>query len=827
MNFLGYMGKLSLRRFIPLFLFLAFCVAPRYAAPWYQGLTIKSIVFSGEHTVKLATLNDIASKYVGKKYNLTVDTELQNDLYGLEYFNLVTIDVSKAPGTAGGIILKVKLQERPSVVRVIYKGNKKIKTAALKEVVLIKPGDIAAKAKVRSDARSIKALYMGKGYLDATVNGMLITDKTKNTSQVVFTIKEGLQTTIAAIIIKGNKIFKTSTLLNQMKTKKAQAFHKGILKQSVFRDDLSKLVAYYANRGFINAKIVSHTTKIIKDKKGRNRMIITITLSEGARYLYGGLTVSGNTLFSTANILAIVPMERGDVFNKALMDKAISNITDKYLELGYIYNTFNTTSRRDEATKTIFYTMKITERPRGHIGKIIIKGNTKTADYVIYRELPFAEGEIFSKKKLMEGLANLYKTDYFKKVTPEVKPTNDPGLMDVVLTVEEKQTINIYFSLSISGGDDFPLSGGLKLSDSNFLGQGLTFGGAANFSPTSQDFSLNFSSPWLAGQRVTLGTTFSYSHSSENTAPQDLDGNGVPDPYTSWDEYEASDETVPDQYEMQYSENNFALGVNSGYSWVLPDFSRVGIFGGYTMNFSYIYYNSDIFSPFDKSIRENHDSWLFNDVIYAKFVFDSRDIPSEPTKGVLFTEKISYGGLTPLANQDYIQYVTRIDTYYPLIILPITDSFSFKMIFRFQSALSYLGKNFTGNGVDVDQNGFYIDGFFIGRGWDVETGGKILWDNRAEIHFPILGSIGSIDFFLDMVGLWANNRDFAQMQSSDFRMDVGGGIRLTSQFPIAFYVVKKFKVMNNGDVDWNPESNTTLGGSGINLVITFNLDPYQ
>ena len=131
----------------------------------------------------------------------------------------------------------------------------------------------------------------------------------------------------------------------------------------------------------------------------------------------------------------------------------------------------------------------IVERPRAHIENITVKGNTKTKDKVILREIPLEPGDVFSKAKFVEGIGNLYNLQYFTTVTPETPRGSTDGLMDLVLNVEEGKTADISFGLSFSGTANFPISAQIKWTEKNFMGTGQTLGLDSTFSPDPAEAS--------------------------------------------------------------------------------------------------------------------------------------------------------------------------------------------------------------------------------------------------------------------------------------------------------------------------------------------------
>ena len=135
-------------------------------------------------------------------------------------------------------------------------------------------------------------------------------------------------------------------------------------------------------------------------------------------------------------------------------------VTDLYFESGYTSNYFNPQVSKNTETKEISVAFTIVERPRSHIENIVLKGNEKTKDYVILRELPIESGDIFSKTKVTNGLRNLYNLQFFSAIVPDIVAGSEENLVDLVLNLEEQSTTAIEFGVTFSGiadPDAFPV----------------------------------------------------------------------------------------------------------------------------------------------------------------------------------------------------------------------------------------------------------------------------------------------------------------------------------------------------------------------------------
>ena len=145
----------------------------------------------------------------------------------------------------------------------------------------------------------MKALYLDKGYSDAAVTASFVPGDTPTTVKAVFVVTEGVPTTIKEIHFSGNTLASESTLRGLMKTKAQFLFDSGVFQESKLEEDKAAIVAYYTDHGYVDAKI-DNITRTIQTQQGRNYLVLTIYLTEGDQWKYGGMKITGNTVFSDA-----------------------------------------------------------------------------------------------------------------------------------------------------------------------------------------------------------------------------------------------------------------------------------------------------------------------------------------------------------------------------------------------------------------------------------------------------------------------------------------------------------------------------------------------
>ncbi len=828
------------------------------AKEWYQGKPIRDIVFKGLSAVSMNELAGIVEPYKGKNFSDDLFWDLQSKLYALDYFEIITPNALPGDPARNTVIIEFTVEERPVVGEIQFRGNRKVRTGDLLDVVLIKTGDMVNTSKLKVDEQAVLGLYLERGFPDAKVTGSIEPDpKNPKKRIVVFAITEGSQTTIRSIRFSGNKTYSESTLKKVMESKEQSLFNSGVYQEKKFQQDVQAVERYYRERGFIDAKVVNVTRELERDEEeNRTYLNLTLYIEEGDQYTYGGITFKGNEIFSTERLNELVRQKPGSILNMTKVEQDFQRVADLYFENGYIFNSINREMIRDEQKKTISFVINIVERNRAHIENIIIKGNKKTKDFVLYREIPLEVGDVFSKKKVVEGLQNLYNLQYFSSVVPETPQGSADGLMDLVINVEETSMAEIMFGLAFGGSTEFPISGNLRWTDRNFLGRGQVFSIDLTASPIVQTLSFNFLEKWLLGKRWSGGIDFTIQHSKSSGIPQDVlfpifsgSNPGVdafPDPFTGEyvyksdgkpfgrkptpdeikqhnlvTDYEYAGGTtaiVPSQYKMTYDIYNFSIGLNTGYRFRTP-LGTLGTGTGFRTTLTYLDYDPDLFRPYLSTDRENRGKWVFSNALSLSLFLDKRDFYFNPTTGYYLNQTAKFVGGPLRGEKHYIRTDSKIENFITLLNVNITDTWRYQLVLGAHSQLSFIWPQFwvpskynklTAGTADL----LWVDGMYIARGWPRELDKRTIWDNWVELRMPLAERILWFDIFFDMVGRWNTPEEFTNFKIQDFLFGYGAGIRFSiPQFPIRLYMAKRFRIDEAGNVEMQtgPLFRDTLG----------------
>ena len=468
---------------------------------------------------------------VGDTYvRSSVDDDVRN-LYGTGYFfNIQVLDQL----TDEGIVLTYILQGKLKLTGIKFEGNKKYSDQKLLKKVTSKIGEPLDERKLFSDSQDIQKMYEKTGSPHTIVKYSLNNvDENTGRASVVFEIQETPKVKIVEVDFVGAQAFKQKKLRKVIKTRKHWMFswltRSGVFKEDQFEEDKDKLADFYRNKGYIDFEI-----KDIKITNPSPRtMRITFVVYEGTRYKVGSVTFKGSLLFSTNEIINGLKLQHernrsklkigangleddvGLVFTPDGLEHDIQSIEDFYGSKGYIdvKQGANLKVRRlpNTETGTMDLEYQIESGEKAYIEKIEIKGNAKTKDKVIRRELAVSPGEVFDMVRVRLSKERLEGLQFFEKVDTKVEPTVVPNRKNLIVGVDEKSTGQFTFGAGFNTVDS--IVGFAEVSQANFdlfkppyfTGGGQKFRLRVQLGTQRQDYLISFVEPWFLGRKLSLG----------------------------------------------------------------------------------------------------------------------------------------------------------------------------------------------------------------------------------------------------------------------------------------------------------------------------------
>lgn len=800
---------------------------------WYQDKPIRGIVYKGLQSVSKTELDGLFSAQMGKPFTDDRYWDILQTLYALEYFTEITPMALPGDDKRESVLLEFTVTEKPVVRKIVFIGNREIRASALLEKVALKEGDIYNELKAKADERAIRDHYFSEGYANMKISFEVV-EQADNSVHLNFTIDEGKQTVISEIRFEGNSIMAEKTLRKELTLKEAKFFTKGTFSEADLTADRIAIQNYYTTRGYIDAQVESVLREVdTETDPEKNLLKLTFVIIEGELYTYGGTTISGNTLFTAEELLARVRIDEGDVMNLPRYNEGYQALLDVYYENGYTSNYINRREIRDDERRTLSFEITVVERERSHIEHIFVRGNTKTKDHVINRELQLEQGDIFSKTKMVDSIRNLYNLRYFSVVAPDVVQGSEENLVDVIINLEEQSTASIQFGVTFSGmaeENSFPLSVFLQWEDKNFRGNGQTLSANVTLSPDTQSAKIGFTENWFMGSPLSVTFDLSVAHRFLYAYQDALyplfdddyyrENGMVPDPFTSYDEYD-DEYSLDSSYRMKYEQWQHSLGISTGYRWY-TNLALVTLRGGLSFSIIQNYYDEVLYRPADRDIRDKHGSWKWKNSVWTRLSLDKRDINYDPSTGWFASQQITFTGLLPeIENEYFVQFETKAERYFTLLDYPLFESWSLKFVLAGYTGLSFQVP--VGDYTITDNSKLYIDGMFMGRGWDelysnMNARGSLMINHWIELRMPVAPGILSADFFFDAVATKQDYSDLGSLTLNDYYFSFGPGLRFSiPQFPLRLLFANTFRIQD-GKFEWSD-------GSGPNweFVLSFNI----
>ncbi len=461
-----------------------------------------------------------------------VDDDVRN-LYATGFFYNVRVDAEDTPA---GVVLIYKVQGKPTLTDIRFQGNTKFKDKKLYKKISSKIGEPLDERKLFTDAQDIQKLYQKKGYPRTEVKYVLNIDEAAGRGTATFLITESPKVKILEVDFVGANAFPVKKLRKVIKTRKrwwlSWLTGSGYFKDEQFEEDKDKLTEFYRDKGYIDFEI--------KDVQFVNptprTMIIRFVIYEGTQYKVGSVKFTGNKLFPTTAIAAGLrlqhershskgkigpnglPMDVGSVFTPDGLTKDTEAVEDFYGSKGYIDVRASSQNLRvlkipNTETGTMDLEFQIEEGQQSYIEKIEIRGNVRTKDKVIRRELAVAPGELFDLVRVKLSKARLEGLEYFDRVTTQPEPTDVPTRKNLVIDVEERQTGFASLGAGFSTVDS--LVGIAEYNEGNFQcpwfrggGQKLRLVATVGFE--RQDYEVSFVEPWFLGRKLQFGVDLYY-----------------------------------------------------------------------------------------------------------------------------------------------------------------------------------------------------------------------------------------------------------------------------------------------------------------------------
>jgi outer membrane protein insertion porin family len=479
-------------------------------------------------------------------------------------------------------VLVVMLTERPAISEINLEGNKAIQSEQLLEALSdngLSEGQIFRQSILDGMAQELQRQYVSQGRYGAVVTSN-VEELPRNRVAINIEIDEGTVAKIRHINIIGNNSFSEKELREGFEQNETGFWSWLSSNDKYSREkltgDIEALETWYLDRGYLAFEIKNTQVSVSPDKES---VYITITIDEGETFTISDVELSGELKLSESVIRSMILMRKGMRFSQALMTTSSELITRRLGNEGYTFakvEGYPELNKEDNTAKVTFILMP---GMRAYVRRIEFRGNTKTEDDVLRREMRQLEGSSASNALIDLSKVRLERLGYFKGVEVETIPVagvNDQ--IDVVYTVEEQPSGSVGASIGYAQGYGMVI--GANLSENNFLGTGKKVSVAINRSTYRDSLNLSFTEPYFTVDGVSVG----YSMFARET---------------DYDQINVS----------SFSTNSKGANVNWGYP--LSETDRIGFGFGYeSIDIRSGYYSSGVIRDF---IRDNGSGFdVFN-----------------------------------------------------------------------------------------------------------------------------------------------------------------------------------------------------------------------
>ena len=406
-----------------------------------------------------------------------------------------------------GNILVVTLKERPAINKLTLSGNKDIKTEdlmkGLKDIGLTE-GETFDRLALDRVTQELTRQYNNRGKYNVEITPS-ISQLDRNRVDVTINVKEGKAAKIRHVNLIGTETFENKDILENWESRESNWLswyrRDDQYSKEKLSGDVEKLNSYYLDRGYVDFNLDSTQVAISPDKRD---MFITAGLTEGVQYKFADIKLSGDTVLPLEDMQKLVLAKEGQVFSRALLEFSADAMTATLGNIGYAFAQVNPIPTVDRENQTVAINLQVVPGPRVNVRRIVFKGNTRSADEVLRREMRQFESSWYSQAAIDRSKIRLQRLGYFETVeveTPPVPGSNDQ--VDVVFNVKETTSGSFVFGLGYSQLSGLTTS--VQLSQNNFLGGGNRVSVEAQRSDFVQRYSFSFVNPFFTDDGMSLG----------------------------------------------------------------------------------------------------------------------------------------------------------------------------------------------------------------------------------------------------------------------------------------------------------------------------------
>jgi len=486
------------------------------AAAGAERITAVRIQRRGPGPLETSSVQAYLSTKAGEELSRTA---VGRDVKNLEKSGRFSYVESRVERTDGGVRLTFIVEPKPRIRRLDIAGAEYLGNKKVHELLELGSGDLVDEATLAGHAVKVVATYHKKYFPQARLTWTLTPVGDRDQVDVRVDVHEGRRATVKHILFTGNTHLSSRSLRRVMKQRQTNLISwitgDGTYNPDDLATDREALRRAYLDQGYLDAEFGEPEVRPV----GRSGLDVEIRVVEGPRYTISGFQVTGTQLFPAAEVAQSCPLRVGGVAAMNAIDRAAQAIRDFYGARGHIRTAADVDLDTNPTNHTVRVMFKVREGQLAYLRHIRIRGNTRTKDKVIRRELTVYPGEVYNEVKVRTSQRRLQNLQYFKFVDVTPEPTDQPDQYDLNIDVEEERTGKFMIGAGFSSIDN--LVGFVELSQGNFdlFGWPNFTGGGQKLNIRFQggslrrDVELNFIEPYFLNRRLSLGVDL-FQHDS-------------------------------------------------------------------------------------------------------------------------------------------------------------------------------------------------------------------------------------------------------------------------------------------------------------------------
>lgn len=470
-----------------------------------QEIQIRNLTREGEESI--SSVRAFIQPRVGDAYDRRLVNEDIRSLQETGRYAYVGVEI--LPLENERIILIYVVEERARLRNFRIEGGDAVSNNAIRKLIELELGDRVDIALVEQKLLPVREKYRKKFYTDVDLKVTLSPTDEDGFTDLLIEVEEGLQQKVKDIEFTGNIAYtdrEVRAVMQQKQTWLLSVFSgRGGLSEEALRLDRYRIQELYRQKGYLDVSVGEPELK--RTPKG---LTVVLPIEAGQQFIVRSIAIEGNTLYPSTLLGARVPLQVGGLAGSLDIDGGRRAIRDFYNVRGYsktlVRQKVLLTDQPDQVD--ILYTIR--EGEIATVRNVLIRGNTRTKDYVIRREINVVPGETLNEVSVRNSASRIRNLGFMETANHTVLPTRDPSVYDVEFEVTEARSGNFLAGVGFSSEDR--LVGFIELSQGNFditdppgfIGGGEKLQTRLQLGTERQDVELNYSRPWFLDRRLTL-----------------------------------------------------------------------------------------------------------------------------------------------------------------------------------------------------------------------------------------------------------------------------------------------------------------------------------